>query len=113
MTATDLDKILEQAIAERNDAATGKGGAAQVARRLGISESHLSQYRKGTYPAPGPIRERIREVLGGETINCPELGEITLAECSGHKKRQPTTDSFYARMYRACKSCPHNGKRGK
>ena len=107
MTITDLNARLEQAIAERNDG-RGKGGAAAVARLLGVSDSHLSQYRKGTYPTPEPIRERIREVLGGESVACPELGEITLSDCSGNKKRQPTTDSFYARMYRACQNCQHN-----
>jgi DNA-binding transcriptional regulator YdaS (Cro superfamily) len=109
MTPLDLDNRLEQAISERNDPVTGKGGAAQVARMLGISDSHLSQYRKGTYTSPGPIREKIREVLGGETVECPELGEISLADCSALKRRAPTTDSYYARMFRACKKCPHSG----
>jgi hypothetical protein len=104
MTTTELRTILEQAITEHNDA-RGKGGAAQVAKKLNISDSQMSQYRKGTYAAPDAIERRIREVLGGETVACPELGELTLAECSGHRKRQPTTDSFYARMYRACKQC--------
>lgn len=110
MTVTDLDTILEQRIAECNNS-KGKGGASAVAKQLGISESQLSQYRKGTYAAPDVIRRRIREVMGGETVACPELGEITLATCSGHKRREPVTDSFYARMYRACQHCPHNGGR--
>lgn len=104
MTVTDLNAILEQEIAERNDG-KGKGGAAKVARLLGISDSQLSQYRKGVYPSPDVIRQRIREVLGGESVDCPELGQLTLADCSAHKKRQPTTDSFFARMYRACQKC--------
>lgn len=104
MTTADLNIILEQAIAERNDE-RGKGGAVKVARLLGITESALSTYRKGDYAAPHIILQKIREVFGNETVACPELGEITLAECSGHKKRQPTTDSFYARMYRACQQC--------
>ncbi len=104
MTAVDLLALLEQAIAERNDK-RGKGGAAQVARMLEVSDSAVSQFRKGTYPSPETIQTRIRLVLGGETVPCPELGEITLAECSGHKKRGPTTDSFYARMFRACHAC--------
>lgn len=104
MTATELRTILEQQIAEHNDK-SGKGGAAHVARMLGISDSQMSQYRKGSYAAPEAIERRIREVLGGETVDCPELGNLTLAECSGYRKRQPTTDSFYARMFRACKNC--------
>lgn len=105
MTVPDLDQRLEAAIAERHDAASGKGGAAKVARMLGISDSQLSQYRKGVYASPDTIRQKIREVLGGETVACPELGEITLAECAAHKKRPPMTDSFYARIYRACRRC--------
>lgn len=104
MTATDLTTCLEQAIAERNDQ-RGLGGAAKVARLLGVSQSHLSQFRKGTYPTPEPILRRIREVLGGETVACPEMGQITLADCSAHRKRPPMTDSFFARMYRACQQC--------
>lgn len=104
MTTADLKAILEQAIVERNDD-KGAGGAVKVAALLGISESALSQYRRDKYQAPAAIERRIREVFGGETVPCPELGEITLAECSGHKKRQPMTDSFYARMYRACQQC--------
>jgi DNA-binding transcriptional regulator YdaS (Cro superfamily) len=104
MTRLELRAILEQTIAEHNDS-KGKGGAAAVAKKLNISDSQMSQYRKGTYAAPDAIERRIREVLGGETVACPELGEITLGECSGYRKRQPATDSFYARMYRACKQC--------
>ena len=39
----------------------------------------------------------------------PEMrGEITLAECAGHRRRKPTSDSFYASMYKACKHCEKN-----
>ncbi|MBT0665721.1 hypothetical protein KI809_15535 [Geobacter pelophilus] len=108
MTDNDLRKILEQAITERNDK-HGKGGAAKVAIILGMSQSQLSWFRKGTYPNPEPILEKIREVFGQEVIFCPEIGAIPFADCAAHKKRLPTTDSFYARMYRACKCCPNNG----
>ena len=104
MTTTDLNANLEQAIIERNNK-QGKGGAVKVAKMLDISESQLSQYRKGKYAAPEAIERRIRLVLGGVSFSCPELGEISLAECTVHKKRPPTTDSFYARMYRACQNC--------
>lgn len=104
MTSVDCRTLLEQAIAERNDS-RGKGGAAQVARILEVSDGMISQYRKGSYPNPENVERRIREVLGGETVDCPELGMVTLAECSGHRKRGPTTDSFFARMFRACQTC--------
>jgi hypothetical protein len=104
--------ILERAIAERNDG-NSSGGAARVAVELETSDSLISQLRAGTYPKPEkrwyPL---IIETYGNETVDCPELGEITLAECSGHRKRGPTTDSYYARMYRACKGCKHNNKGG-
>jgi DNA-binding transcriptional regulator YdaS (Cro superfamily) len=110
MTRTDLHAVLEAAINERNDLATGQGGAAKIAALLGISESRMSSYRKGTYAAPHTIDPIVREILGGETVSCPEMrGEITLAECAANRRRKPTTDSFYARLYRACKRCQNNG----
>lgn len=108
MTTADLKTLLEQQISARNDA-RGKGGAAKVAKMLSVSDSQLSQYRSGAYPCPETIEQRIREKFGNETVNCPELRcEISLADCSGYKRREPTTDSFYARMYRACQKCANN-----
>ena len=73
MTQTDLHALLEAAIAESNDPATGQGGAAKVAALLGISESRMSSYRKGTYAAPHTIDPIVREILGRETVTCPEM----------------------------------------
>lgn len=109
MTTHDLINVLEQAITERNNE-RGIGGAAAVARLLGVSDSQLSQFRRGTYPNPSLLLQRIREAFGGESVSCPELGEISLADCAEHKRRSSVScNSFYVRMYNACRNCPNNG----
>lgn len=99
MTYPDAMKLLRQKVEEL--------GQAEVARRLGYSSgSPVCQVLKGIYKgSPNTMLGKVIEVFGGLTVTCPELGEITLVECSDHKKRQPTTDSFYARMFVACRSC--------
>lgn len=101
MTHLDARKLLIEKIAESSQV--------KVAQALGYSSgSILSQILSDTYKgSPDEVYKRVIEVYGGLTVDCPELGEITLAECSGYKKRQPTTDSFYARMFRACQNCTH------
>lgn len=102
--------ILERAIAERNNS-KGVGGATKVAEELGTSPSMVTQIRNGNYPE-GSLQKWYAEIVakfGHETVNCPELRcEINLASCTEHKRRQPTADSFYARMYRACQACDQN-----
>jgi hypothetical protein len=91
-------KLLKEKIAESSQS--------KVAAALGYSSAAISNLVNGKYGANGDtILQRVRELYGGESVDCPELGEITLGECSGHKKRTPTTDSYYARMYRACQKC--------
>jgi DNA-binding transcriptional regulator YdaS (Cro superfamily) len=82
-------------------------GQAEVARRLDISAAAISQLLSGKYQAsPDNILEKVREIFGGETVACPELRtDIPYGECAAHRRREPTTDSHYARMYRACKKC--------
>jgi hypothetical protein len=99
MTNIDARQLLIQKIAESSQI--------NVAKALGYSSgSILSQILSDTYKgSPDEVYRRVIEVYGGRTVGCPELGEITLAECSANKKREPIADSFYARLYRACQAC--------
>lgn len=100
--------LLERAIADRNDD-HGKGGQAAVARELKCSSSLLTQVRKGDVPLSAELRENILSNYSGETVPCPELRtDIPYGDCAAHRRREPTTDSHLARMYRACRRCQHN-----
>lgn len=99
MTYPDAMKLLTQKVNEI--------GQAETARRLGMSAAAISQLLSGKYQAnPDNILNKVIEVFGGISVRCPELRcDITLSECSGHRKREPIADSFFARMYRACQKC--------
>jgi hypothetical protein len=80
---------------------------ANVARMLEISGSALSQIMSGTYKAaPDAILERVREVYGGVSVQCPVLGEITLARSAQEQKRPfAATNPQRVRLYRECRTC--------
>ena len=103
MTTPDAMKLLTDKVNEI--------GQAKVGRMLGYtSRAIVSQVLSGTYPAgTDTFMSKVIEVFGGLSVECPEMrGEITLAECAGHRRRKPTSDSFYASMYKACKHCEKN-----
>lgn len=103
MTQTDLMTLLGRKVAESSQA--------NVARLLGISDSAISQLRSGTYKgAPDAILQRVREVFGDDTVNCPILGETPLGRCA-EKRRLPFAATNHQRvaLYRACQNCPQNG----
>lgn len=107
MTQVDLMKLLEEQIAESSQA--------KVAAALGVSSSALSQLRGGTYKAsPDAILQRVREVYGGISVDCPVLGGIPLATCS-EERRKPFAATSHQRvaLYRACQTCRHNDKGGR
>lgn len=99
MTSSDLMTLLRQKISETSQA--------HVARMLEISGSALSQLMGGTYKAaPDSILERVREVYGGISVECPVLGEITLARCAQEQKRPfAATNPQRVRLYRECRTC--------
>lgn len=107
MNETDLMELLNQKISESSQAA--------VARLLGISDSALSQVRSGTYRgAPTAILQRVREVFGSESVDCPVLGSISLGRCA-EKRKLPfaATNPQRIALYKACQHCQHNDKGGR
>lgn len=98
MTKLDLLELLREECTARSQKKVGD--------MLGYSGTTISQVLSGTYAGDtATVLERVEEIFGGVFVECATLGEIPLALCAEHRRRAPTTDSFYARMYRACKSC--------
>ena len=84
---------------------------ATAGRPQGYSAAAISQLISGTYAArdTGRIEAAIRATLLSETVTCPVLGEIGLADCMGWQAKPfAATNPQRVRMYRACRSgCPH------
>lgn len=100
MTKPDLMQFLRDKCDESSQSA--------VAKQLGYSPATISRVLKEDYPDSGIVLAKVEEIYGGISVDCPELGVQTLATCADFRRRAPVTDSFYARMYRACKKCKHN-----
>lgn len=102
MTGGDLMQLLRQKIAETSQA--------HVARALDISSSALSQLMSGTYKAsPDAILERVREIYGGISVDCPVLGEIPLSKCSAERKKPfAATSHQRVALWKACQTCERN-----
>lgn len=95
-------ELLEKAIAETNQAS--------VARRLGYSSSALSQARSGTYKGSTVnLAQKVIEVYGNETVECPVLGQIPLSRCAEERVRPfSTANPERVRLFGACGNCEHN-----
>ena len=86
---------------------------AEVARRLGVSPAIPCGVLKGTYQGDvGGFLTRVEEVYGSSTVECPGLGEpIALGRCAVYRKREfAAINPEWVRMWKACRSCPHNAK---
>ncbi|MDH4317923.1 MAG: hypothetical protein OEV64_05995 [Desulfobulbaceae bacterium] len=94
-------ELLEKAIAETNQAT--------VARRLGYSSSALSQARSGTYKgSTDKLAQKIIEIYGNETVDCPVLAKIPLIRCAEERvKPFSTANPERVRLFKACGGCEH------
>lgn len=103
MTASDRMDILRRAVADH--------GQAEVARRIGRSNSAISQILSGKYAgASDSVLELVEGAFGTSSVICPELGEIPLAVCIEERDKPfAATSSQRVRLYRACQKCPNKG----
>lgn len=104
MTQNDRMEILRRAVAEH--------GQTGVAKRIGRSNTAISQILSGKYNPTGNGADLILELVEAEfsdaTLECPELGEIPLATCIEERDKPfKATSSQRVRLYRACQKCPH------
>lgn len=92
-------EVLRQASAEL--------GQSEVARRLQVSPSCVSQVLSGKYKAnPEAILEKAWIAFGGEHVECPQLGRIELQRCADNRRRDfAATTPTRVRLYYACKAC--------
>lgn len=97
-------KMLQDAIAQ-----SGRGGKAEVARRLGVSRPAISQICNGNYAASTDhIARKVIAVYG--RIHCPHLDtEITQEQCRhSHTRDAPISNPREMKHWRACQTCTHN-----
>lgn len=99
MTTTDRMQLLRDKC--------GQLGQAEVARRLGYSDSAICQALKGSYKGDlSNLLTRVEEIFGCTVVNCPILGEITLGKCSEIRKRPfAATNPLRVQLYRECRKC--------
>lgn len=83
---------------------------AEIARRLDVSDSTISNALKGRYIGNvEALAERIRGELLNQKVVCPILGEITSRICQDERKKPfHTANPMRVQIWRACKTCPHN-----
>ena len=92
-------------------------GVADVARKIGRSPTAVSQVNSGKYAGnPKRIIELILAEYTADTIICPVLGEIPIADCLDARRRAempyfPSSGQTTA-LYEKCPTCPHNIKNG-
>lgn len=99
-------------LAARCDAIGLKRAAAQV----GYSPSTISYVLNRRYSAPtDKIALRVRATLMSERRQCPELGDLTLAQCLDWQEKAENFEpvsSQRRRMLNACRTCPFNTGKG-
>lgn len=81
--------------------------ASAVARRLGYSDAVVSHVLAAKYPGDlGKVFSAIRGLLMGETVDCPENGEMRRDLCLRlQAKPFNPSNSASARQYYACRGC--------
>jgi hypothetical protein len=85
---------------------------ARAANLVGYSSTTLSLVIGNRYAGDmAAVEERVRATVMSESIRCPELGDLDLAQCLDWRKRaadfQPTS-TLRRIMFDACRACPHN-----
>lgn len=80
-----------------------------VARRLGYSDAVISHVLAKKYPGDvAKVFATIRGSLMGETVDCPELGELRRDQCLRNQTKPfSSNNSASARLFHACKTCPN------
>ncbi len=99
MMTSDRMELFKKMFAEK--------GQAQVARDLGCSAAVVHGMIRENYSGDnGKWFEKVAEVYGAETVDCPVLGEVTLKRCSRERKMPFSAASpLRVQLYRACQGC--------
>lgn len=99
MTEHDLLQLLKQKTAEL--------GQSNVARALSYSSAAISQILSGTYRGDSTnILQKVREMYGGISVQCPILDQITLELCANQRRKDfAATNPQRVKLYQSCKKC--------
>lgn len=83
---------------------------AHVARQIGYSPTVVNQVLKRKYPGNmRRVEDAVRATIMRSTVECPELGEIALAECREYQARPfSSTNAQRVRLWKACRNCELN-----
>ncbi len=79
-----------------------------VAKRLGYSDAVISHVLANRYPGDLPkLFAKVRGAYLGETVHCPELGELSRDACLNWQSTPfAATNSTRVRMFHRCRVCP-------
>lgn len=80
-----------------------------VAGRLGVSQTQVSQVLNGTYKySTEQLQVRVRALLLNATVRCPVLGEIKKSRCEEQQGLPWRASSPEAlKLYVTCPTCPN------
>lgn len=81
------------------------GGIRKAGREVGVPPSTLCEYLKGVYKgSPQRVTRVFEQYI--KQIECPVLGRISKEQCAKWcNKPFMATNSFNAKMYKACRGC--------
>lgn len=91
--------------------AVKSGSLAEVAKRLGVSKTLVSQVCNQKYPGDlGRVQKLVEGAYLSHTVMCPILGEIRQDQCLAHQaRRNVSSNPLYIQVYKACRSgCQHS-----
>lgn len=83
----------------------------KVADKLGYSPTVINQVLRNCYPGDlASVKGKVEGVYMGRVVECPALGEISLAVCLTYQKQDyANTNHQRIMMYQACRSgCANN-----
>jgi len=86
---------------------------AQVADKLGLSRTLISQVCNQKYPGDlARVQTLVEGTLMGHTVTCPILGEIPVHQCLAHQRKSASevgSSPMEIKLWKACRSgCPHS-----
>ena len=89
-------------------------GQAAVARATGYSDSAVSQALHGKYRGSlDNLLQRVLEVYGSGTVDCPVMGAISIQRCAAEKRKPfAATSPQRVRLYQACRQCAERPQKG-
>lgn len=79
----------------------------RAAREIGYSAGAVNQVLRNRYRGNVvAVENAVREVLMGDTVLCPVLGEILVSECRTNQQRGfNAANALRVQLYRACSTC--------